>query len=695
MWASAFDQWTLHSATSVAGPGTYTLQIAEGSAPVLLGGPALQPLATNAPLLVDSGASQELATPITVSCSWTPGNCKVTIALTLPHRAPFSLRSGTAGLQEAINYERSTSGTVALDPEWLGTSAMILASQGAPNVTIEDARGGGTVWFAWNGSAYISQNEPTGAVNATRLTVASPAISPTSLEGTSFADQAPTLQDAINALPPSGGVVQLACGSGGTNALAAPLVIVNGAVRLKGCGHDESGNGTRLVFTPPSDWSTFAWRGNQVYGPGSLVVDSGGNAEVVAAGNGGTSASAPPAWASAVGAVTSDGTVTWTQAGTPAAIIVLNGYGFSARDFSLSEGNTTAEVSGMALLGVHDADVEDFFIGGVSAGNFDFTGTGLLLADTASASAIYNSFRNFTVLGGTQACELLGANAGKSVNANVFVRGVCGDASQYNLDLTGAAPGTGNVSENTFLNLDVSGNSAPVHVQIGDAASNGQFRGNLLNLTEESDATAPSGQIGIENRGILSEVYSEGSLGGVSPVFIEDRNGGTHFYCHGASSPGCESTIAPLQFDEAGDFGLGVPAGTQGNSASVASGFGMYAGGSKVINLAPGGIELATSGGTWLADSNSGTLMVGTTAGASDGKVRAASAAVSGTLTAGVARLNPQLFANLPACTGGSEGSISAVIDATSNAWGSVIAGGGSNHVMAYCDGVQWTVAAK
>ncbi len=43
-------------------------------------------------------------------------------------------------------------------------------------------------------------------------------------------------------------------------------------------------------------------------------------------------------------------------------------------------------------------------------------------------------------------------------------------------------------------------------------------------------------------------------------------------------------------------------------------------------------------------------------------------------------------------CSPGSEGSLAAVTDAASAVWGEKIAGGGLNHVLAYCDGTHWTV---
>ena len=52
-------------------------------------------------------------------------------------------------------------------------------------------------------------------------------------------------------------------------------------------------------------------------------------------------------------------------------------------------------------------------------------------------------------------------------------------------------------------------------------------------------------------------------------------------------------------------------------------------------------------------------------------------------------------FATLPTCTSGIEGTLSHVTDSTTNTWGAAITGGSTNHVLAYCDGSAWTVAAK
>jgi len=60
---------------------------------------------------------------------------------------------------------------------------------------------------------------------------------------------------------------------------------------------------------------------------------------------------------------------------------------------------------------------------------------------------------------------------------------------------------------------------------------------------------------------------------------------------------------------------------------------------------------------------------------------------------ANVLRLTPVLFRQLPAQP--IEGMVAAVTDSRTNTWGAVILGGGSFHVLAYFDKVNWTVAGK
>jgi len=52
-------------------------------------------------------------------------------------------------------------------------------------------------------------------------------------------------------------------------------------------------------------------------------------------------------------------------------------------------------------------------------------------------------------------------------------------------------------------------------------------------------------------------------------------------------------------------------------------------------------------------------------------------------------------FSALPTCAAAYEGSIRAVTDSNTVTWGATVAGSSTNHVLAYCDGTNWTVAGK
>ncbi len=52
-------------------------------------------------------------------------------------------------------------------------------------------------------------------------------------------------------------------------------------------------------------------------------------------------------------------------------------------------------------------------------------------------------------------------------------------------------------------------------------------------------------------------------------------------------------------------------------------------------------------------------------------------------------------FANLPTCNSAAEGGQQAVTNSNTNTWGATISGTGANHVLAYCDGTNWTVMGK
>ena len=52
-------------------------------------------------------------------------------------------------------------------------------------------------------------------------------------------------------------------------------------------------------------------------------------------------------------------------------------------------------------------------------------------------------------------------------------------------------------------------------------------------------------------------------------------------------------------------------------------------------------------------------------------------------------------FSTLPSCVAGLEGARRAVTDSSTATWGATVTGSSTNHDLAYCDGTNWTVAAK
>lgn len=111
-------------------------------------GVVFNPLNTNAPINVGGNSSTETVTPSAVSDS-TPtiySSPSLTATFTYLHGNGDQIRSGTAGLQEALNYVGSKGGgTVIIDATWAGlggTNAMISAATIPAGVTLMDNRSG-------------------------------------------------------------------------------------------------------------------------------------------------------------------------------------------------------------------------------------------------------------------------------------------------------------------------------------------------------------------------------------------------------------------------------------------------------------------------------------------------------------------------------------------------------------------------
>ena len=105
------------------------------------------PFSTNAPIYVGS----ELVTPSTIgsgciASSLPPGSCVLTATFSQAHGRGEIVRSGTYGLQEALNDAgASGGGAVTTDSAWSsigGISAMISAATKPANTAVEDVRTG-------------------------------------------------------------------------------------------------------------------------------------------------------------------------------------------------------------------------------------------------------------------------------------------------------------------------------------------------------------------------------------------------------------------------------------------------------------------------------------------------------------------------------------------------------------------------
>jgi hypothetical protein len=99
----------------------------------------------------------EVVTPSAVSA--TNQGCSITVTPAHTHNS-FSLGSATAGLQEAINANESTSltNTVVLTAEWYrrgGSRGTIASVKGTTNVNLVDVTKAPYDWYTWNGSVYV------------------------------------------------------------------------------------------------------------------------------------------------------------------------------------------------------------------------------------------------------------------------------------------------------------------------------------------------------------------------------------------------------------------------------------------------------------------------------------------------------------------------------------------------------------
>ncbi|HVA63352.1 MAG TPA: hypothetical protein VNF74_06490, partial [Terriglobales bacterium] len=182
-YAAAFANWTARTATPVLTPGVATVEVTPAQV-TLVANKTMAPVAAGTPVKVIDGTTSEVVTPTSVNCD--ARGCTMTAIFAAPHPGGFRLGSADFGLEEAIRDAAATGGIVVVGPEWSGSTAQIVHASGQAGVAVLDERGGGEVAYRWNGTTY----NPELSINAGGgVNIASPAVTPTSIEGVVLADQ--------------------------------------------------------------------------------------------------------------------------------------------------------------------------------------------------------------------------------------------------------------------------------------------------------------------------------------------------------------------------------------------------------------------------------------------------------------------------------------------------------------------------
>ena len=117
--------------------------------------------------IVDSNrANQETVVPTVVTVSGS--SCTLQAPMAHVHYS-YYLQSGTAGLQEALDYNASLGiGVVTVGPDWTragGTTAMLNAAQGSANVSVSDQRTAQFTPYLWSGTQFVATSSGGGGAS--------------------------------------------------------------------------------------------------------------------------------------------------------------------------------------------------------------------------------------------------------------------------------------------------------------------------------------------------------------------------------------------------------------------------------------------------------------------------------------------------------------------------------------------------
>lgn len=185
------------------------------------------------PLLILDGVPSlsEIVIPTTVII--TASTCTVSAPMVNTHYT-YQVRSGTAGLQEALDFSSglSTGSLVAVTTGWSsggGTSGMLIGRTGSAAVSFVDERNSCFVPYTWNGSTYAAGSSFCNGGGGSGPLIQTNTISNTLQNLLNFQSPAAFNGVSFNFSNPSGGVETLAISGTLTNAgLANPFTTVGG-----------------------------------------------------------------------------------------------------------------------------------------------------------------------------------------------------------------------------------------------------------------------------------------------------------------------------------------------------------------------------------------------------------------------------------------------------------------------------------
>lgn len=155
LYASSFGQWSV----TAGNQGQFSWSSPSFCTVTAAGIPLSPVFAVGTPVLIKDQvtANSETVTPSAVNVGG--AGCSITVS-PANHHNTFVLSSGTAGLQEAINYAHDLPYEVILTPDWSrlgGITSMIATARGNSNVQISDQRSACIIAYIWSGSSYVSQ----------------------------------------------------------------------------------------------------------------------------------------------------------------------------------------------------------------------------------------------------------------------------------------------------------------------------------------------------------------------------------------------------------------------------------------------------------------------------------------------------------------------------------------------------------